>query len=110
MTNVEVPPNPLGRVSFWLGIAVVAAEVLRQLGQAFVLGTGNFDSLELYYLVTGLVILAIGVAAVVTGFVALVRPGLPRVFAAVGLALGGASVVSGIAGWLVNLILFAFGN
>jgi len=110
MSFADAPRNPLGKASFWLGVAVVAAECLRQVGQAVVLATDNYESLTAYYFVTGLVILALAISALVTGIIALLRPGLPRTFAAVGVALGASSIASALASWLVNIILVAFGG
>ena len=110
MSNVEAPANPLGRVSFWLGIAVVAAEVLRQLGQGLAFASERILSISMYYQVTGFVIFALAISALVTGIMAVVRPGLSRTYAAAGIALGGSSIVTGAAGSLSSLLIPIFGN
>lgn len=107
MTYEPAPvTNPLGRISFFLGVAIVALGLAFTLTQTALLASSSgVPALGALSLAHGVLSLALAITAVVTGTLGLIRPGLPRGFAAAGTALG-ASTLVGLLSTLLTYVIF----
>ena len=105
MTYEPAPvTNPLGRISFFLGITIVALGLVFTITQAvLVASSSGAPALGALTLAHAVLSLALAITAVVTGTLGLIRPGLPRGLAAAGTALGASTLV----GLLSTLLTYA---
>ncbi|MGV8885447.1 MAG: hypothetical protein ACOH1T_07650 [Microbacteriaceae bacterium] len=97
--------NPLGKISFFLGVSIVVFEVVFSVVRTSIIATENFSLVGAIGLVQSIVVGVLAVAAVITGLIALTRVGLPRGFAAAGTALGGMALINVATGLLNSALL-----
>lgn len=96
--------NPLGLASLVAGALISLLGLLFIVVQAAVIGSGSPEALGALSAVAGVLTALLGIAAIVLGVVAILRPGLSKTFAAAGIALGAAGLVS-VFGTILSTVL-----
>ncbi|RFA08627.1 hypothetical protein B7R54_04815 [Subtercola boreus] len=111
-TDIQNPPrarNPLGIVALVVGVVGILFNALFTLVQAVVVGQGMYDLLATFGVAHSVLAIVIALATIALGVVALLRPGAPRGAAGAGTALGAASLVSVLTGFLYSGVIAATG-
>ncbi|WP_147305296.1 hypothetical protein [Subtercola boreus] len=101
--------NTLGIVALMVGVVGILFNVLFTLVQAVVVGQGMYELLATFGVAHSVLAIVIALATIALGIVALLRPGAPRGAAGAGTALGAASLVSVLTGFLYSGVIAATG-
>ncbi|RFA16148.1 hypothetical protein B7R22_04260 [Subtercola boreus] len=92
-----------------VGVVGILFNVLFTLVQAVVVGQGMYELLATFGVAHSVLAIVIALATIALGIVALLRPGAPRGAAGAGTALGAASLVSVLTGFLYSGVIAATG-
>ncbi|PPF87831.1 hypothetical protein C5B96_03330, partial [Subtercola sp. Z020] len=101
--------NPLGVVALVVGVVGIVFNVLFTLVQAVATGQRMYELLATFALGHAILAIVIALATIALGVIALLRPGAPRGAAGAGTALGAASLVSVLTGFLYTGVISAVG-
>ncbi|RFA15403.1 hypothetical protein B7R21_05150 [Subtercola boreus] len=101
--------NTLGIVALVVGVVGILFNVLFTLVQAVVVGQGMYELLATFGVAHSVLAIVIALATIALGIVALLRPGAPRGAAGAGTALGAASLVTVLTGFLYSGVIAATG-
>jgi hypothetical protein len=99
--------NPLGLASLLVGAAISLLGLLFLVIQAAVITTADPQALGAVSAVNGVLSALLAIAAIVLGIVAITRRGLSKTFAAAGIALGAAALVSVFGSFSYGLLVQA---
>ncbi|MCS5715511.1 hypothetical protein NVV95_13250 [Herbiconiux sp. CPCC 205716] len=97
--------NPLGLASLLVGAVIPILGLVHLVVQAAVISTGEPSVLGAVSAVNGVISGLLAIAAIVLGIVAVSRRGLSKTFAAAGIALGAAALVSVIGSLSYGLLI-----
>jgi hypothetical protein len=97
--------NPLGLASLLVGAAISLLGLLFLVIQAGLITTADPQSIGAVSAVNGALSGLLAIVAIVLGVIAITRPGLSKTFAAAGIALGAAALVSVIGSFSYGLLV-----
>lgn len=96
----------LGRAAFILGLATIAVGLLGLIVNRLVLAALDYSSYGILGVVTvgtGLLVFALGAATLITGLIAIRRPG-PKLLAGIAVGIGAARVAGSVISFIANLL------